>query len=287
MKITKITWKLSFGVTVAAALSCPAFAQGGETSPVLYAPPHESVIKADFDRDLGRLTSVQDRRQLGELKQAAEEIEAAWRARDVQQYAALLNVAADSIASFDSSSAGYALADRYALAALKRGTGVIPLEIEVNLVMRLLQNESYSSGVFADSAEARRAKVQLFLGALQRADGLIDHQFNFDDLPALNVRVPGVPMAGMDPNAVEDPQVRAAYKAAIESNSKKAQTRLEQTKLLRLEQRLLRSGEPLIKRLYSNVPGGAEELRGLLDKYLTDTALKEHLQSTIVAITKG
>lgn len=275
--------KFASVMIVGATLSCGAIAQGIDSGRVLYEPPQDAAVRADFERDMHRLTAVQESSRLPELKQAAAEIEAAWRDRDATSYATLLSVAADSIGSFDSSPQGAALANGYAMAALDRADGALSLEMEIHLILRLLVGDAAPGSMLADPDATRRARVRLFLRALQRVDSHINTAFNFADLPSLNVSVPGVMIAGGDPEAVRDPEVRAAYKAAIEANRKKAMAIGEQRTLRQLKERLLRLGEPILIRRYSGRPDRAAEFRCLLLDLLGNAALREHLRAAVAA----
>ncbi|MGD0838334.1 MAG: hypothetical protein ABSB49_16975 [Polyangia bacterium] len=77
--------------------------------------------------------------------------------------------------------------------------------------------KTHSQGAHAD-------KLQLLLAAFNHIDAKIKPDFNFRDLPAVNIAPPpetGLP-AGVDPSGIADPTIRARYETEIAANQAKA-----------------------------------------------------------------
>ncbi len=71
---------------------------------------------------------------------------------------------------------------------------------------------------------AHTEKLLLLLAVFNHIDAKIKPDFNFEDLPAINIAPPpetGLP-AGVDPNGIADPTVKAQYEKGIAANQAKA-----------------------------------------------------------------
>jgi hypothetical protein len=116
----------------------------------------------------------------------------------------------------------------------------IPLEVAFDILIIMINDQWYWKNKFNANEwegfvnwlkqECRSAKDQL--------EAAVDEQFNFTDLPQENVEPPleaGLP-AGVAPEEVTDPDLRAKYEADIERNRQKAESYARQLKLRELRE---------------------------------------------------
>ena len=74
------------------------------------------------------------------------------------------------------------------------------------------------------SQAAHTEKLHLLLAVFNHIDAKIKSEFNFEDVPAMNIAPPpetGLP-AGVDPSAIADPTIRTQYEKEIAANQAKA-----------------------------------------------------------------
>lgn len=230
--------------------------------------------KTEYERDLSRLRSFRDSRNLDSLEKFADEIEKKWSQIDgVSYFDLLLNVCnLLSSYSFNDYRRQISLAQKYAALALAK-SDEIPLEIELKLLLFLPPDMEYQQGEREeDWAKQRTTRTRLWLRGWQRLSKEIDPDFDVDDLPKRNIAPPpgAASRAGVAPEHIKDPILRAEYEAAIAENEQKAQKYNWQYKLRRLDQMFSEKAEQSIVRAYSKPPFDLEELRRFLDTYITD-----------------
>ena len=114
------------------------------------------------------------------------------------------------------------LEQQYVLAALDRRDRISTM---IELALATMLRPDVPSTEVAGKDELR-TKVDLLFHAWRRMEQDIKPDFNFADVPAMNVRPPIAPdqgvFSGMDPMDIKDSRLRAEYQAAIEKNRLKA-----------------------------------------------------------------
>lgn len=118
----------------------------------------------------------------------------------------------------------------------------------------------------------RRETLQLWLSLLAAIDNHLDPAFDPADVPSVSVTPPpsgGVQYPpGVDPSVIAEPQARRQYEAMIEQNRQKAERYRLQTRLRRLDEKLMPKVERFIRLSYTTVPGDQRELSETVRKLI-------------------
>jgi hypothetical protein len=162
------------------------------------------------------------KQNLGVLQEVLKGV--AERADDPQRYAVMVQRAFGALRKgTEDKDKAARLEQKYVLAALDRRDRISTLT-ELSLVLMLRVNVPSTEVAGKDEL---RTKVDLLFHAWRRMEQDIKPDFNFADLPAINVQPPVVPgqgvFSGMDPMDIKDSRLRAEYQAAIEKNRAKAE----------------------------------------------------------------
>jgi hypothetical protein len=179
----------------------------------------------------------------------------------------------------------YQLSQKYIFAALAQADN-FSLDLESRLLPFLAIDQAPSATTDAVSSEwikERGAKTRLWLHALQRLEKETDRNFNFNDHPVLNVAPPqetGLP-AGVAPEAIKEPKLRAQYQAAIAANAKKAREYDRQYMLRHIREVFFPKAEQYLVSAYTKPPYDLDELRVYLNEYLADAASKERIVNEV------
>jgi len=127
----------------------------------------------------------------------------------------------------------------------------------------------------------RTAITELILRAWKRQQDHIDEDWDPNAEPLKNIRPPastGLP-AGVAPEAVKDPELRAEYEAALERNRQRTREFNMQRFLRMAKKHLWGRVEEHLVQTYSRPPYNVEELKMYLQKYVADKeAQKKTLQ---------
>ncbi len=91
-------------------------------------------------------------------------------------------------------------------------------------------------------------------------------------------------VSGMSPENIKDPEVRAAYEAAIAENKRIMEKNSEQLMLRRMEEHFAPRAEKYITTIYLRPPYNLPELKQKMDEYITN---KERKARIINSVTKG
>jgi hypothetical protein len=129
----------------------------------------------------------------------------------------------------------------------------------------------------------RRQQAVLWLGAWKRLEASIDKNWDPEDLPVGNVTPPlgtGLP-AGVAPEAIEDPELRAQYIADIEANRRKAAEYRVQADVRDLQKHWIPWAKHFLIDSYMAAPDRTEELQTLLDQYVGDAADKRQIVEAV------
>lgn len=172
------------------------------------------------------------------------------------------------------------LSQDYAIQALEKAD-TFDLETEWQL-LNYLRYPLTKDKLNNSQIQERRERVKLWLHALHRLKTEKDEDFDPNDLPVLNVTPPKgirVRIAGMSPEAIEDPKLRAEYEKAIAANAKKADYRTKQFLLRQNESSIVKDAVKYISEMYSQPPANLQELDKLLNDYNISESLREEISN--------
>jgi len=130
----------------------------------------------------------------------------------------------------------------------------------------------------------RRAKLELWLGALDLIDRTKDQAFNPDDAPERNVAPPpGTTIsAGGAPGAIRDPKLRQEYEQAIKRNEEKAKRYLLQRRIPSLDRQWAESVKRYISIQYATETQDVNEIRSLIDRRLSRDKRREQILTFVM-----
>ncbi|MCP4612638.1 MAG: hypothetical protein GY845_28395 [Planctomycetes bacterium] len=221
---------------------------------------------------------------LKSFEKFADEIQIKWSRLNKEHYARLILEVCKPLSSgrFDDERQ-YSLARKYALLALVK-PNQIPLETELELtghVITFMCTPYAPKG--ADFAQRRKKDVEIRLHAWKRLIDSIDPKWNPNEVPlSPNVVAGEMGLPGsVEPQAIEDPILRAEYKRAIEANMQKSEKYREQNRLHKWLKRFPRNAEPYIIQAYSKPPFNSKELKQYLDKYIADKKTKDKMLDSV------
>ena len=128
----------------------------------------------------------------------------------------------------------------------------------------------------------RADALYLWLQLIQLLDRFLDPNFNPEDVPELAIQPPPTSKGvvyppGADPALIDDPKARAEYKKAIADNEAKTAHYNLQTKLRRLDERIMPRAEDFIRNFYTPAPGDQTELKTAIDKTIKSHRRKADL----------
>lgn len=131
----------------------------------------------------------------------------------------------------------------------------------------------------------RRAKLELWLKAIDLIDRTKDPAFNPEDVPQLNVAPPpgSTISAGASPGAIQDPRLRHEYEQAIKRNAEKAERYNLQDGLRKLDSLWTESIRVYIVGQYNAEPQDVSEIRTLIDEQVSTDPRKEQIRNFIVS----
>jgi hypothetical protein len=231
-----------------------------------------------FQLELARLGALARAGDLDKFTAAAE-LEQTWGPAGGEYYGLLmLNISNLFVNGFHDERI-YKLSQQYALNAPDRADS-FSLDLKTKLLPFIAMDLAPASdGAASVWAKERSEKARLWLRAWRRLEHGLDKSFNFDDRPRLKVAPPegtGLP-AGVSPDAVKDPQLRARYQAAIDANLEKSREYDRQFVLRFINRTFPQKAEQYLSRAYSKPPHNTEELKQYLDAYLRDEGLKKQV----------
>lgn len=230
----------------------------------------------DFKRDADRVAIARRSGDLTTFKTLGDSLEQKWRSKNKQQYSELMLKLCEPITSGQfSGKSGDDLARKYASSGLSM-PDAISVEIEARLAEQMVTNAGKppDAPVGPDWAANRRADVSARLHAWQRIDDEIGPPLDPKDAPTDYVYPPKgsvphypVPVAGVSPQAIKDPKLRAEYEAAIAVNKKKQDRFVRHHQLEQLRDQFVSWAEKYIVETYSRPPLDTKELGELLNAY--------------------
>ena len=270
---TEIFLVLSLGISVCS------------NSPTWAADPKNSVAEMqELEEQRTWLKTFGTSQDLAGIERAVDENLETWEKRGIHYYAFLILTAVETLASepFDDNRQ-YELARRYAWKGLEKA-GMIPLEVEINLLQYVEADLAAYRGARSEEwAQERTVHMKLWFQAWERLLGSIDPTWDPDDLPASSVSPPsatGLP-AGVMPEAIKDPHLRAQYKAAVEANREKSAYYRQQYRIRKLDRRFSPKAERYIITAYSQPPPDFEELQKFLLQYVESEMIRRRITEAV------
>lgn len=234
-----------------------------------------------YNEMLLRIKAARQSREVSELARLGEEIEITWSNLNPTSYASLMLEVCNALSSTDlKDDTQYVLEQKYASLVLSKQLE-IPVVTEAKLVLHLQDDIEYIKGQVstAEWAQQRRAKADIWLRTWQRLNAAIDPNFDFKDLPLMNVPLPpGVSgPAGMSPLHIKDPAIRERYQQAIDENDKKATAYRVQLALYQERETYGKALEAYLVRAYSRPPESRHELETILKAHLVEDRLSSSI----------
>lgn len=264
---------IRFWVTALALLSCYCLASvscaEGSTNG---SRPTASVVDAAIQQRLVKATEANDVKTIGELARAVQE----------QYWRQTLDICNALVSHpMDGTPLRLQLANQFGLDALEQAD-LMPIELEIAFLQCLL-NDTGAAKPDDEWVTLRGKKAALYLHAWKRLDAMIDPNFDLSVPISINVMPPpgaGIPPGG-DPSAITDPNIRKEYEALIEQNRKNIVKYNEQRRLRDLNKVYQRQAEQYLITAYSTPPYNIEELRTLLNQYITDRTIRERILNSV------
>ncbi len=242
-----------------------------------YAKLTSDQVNAELQQDISQLESLRQSGNLYSLEVIVNRNSVKWRKREQKQFVKYMFQVCSLLSSYDvgDTSKRALLLSQYATSLLRSGK----LTTEENI--QFVEFLTLDPPVMDERAWAilRERKARLWLAAWRRVAGSINPTFNFDDRPLLNVLPPlatGLP-AGVSPESIKDPKLRAEYEAAIADNSAKAQRYSDQQYLKQNAARFFAEAERYLVSAYSRSPLDLPELNGLLTAYVGDPVVRKRV----------
>ena len=231
----------------------------------------------DLNQDIAKLDSFLSSRNLDSIQITVDKESAKWRERDRPSFIIYMTKACSLLSSYDIGdlSKRASLLSRYAISVLTSGT--LPLEDHVQFVSFLM----FDPLVIDEAAwkTLRQQKTELWLAARRRVQTSVDPAFDFNEPFFLNVAPPagsGLP-AGIAPESVRDPKLRAEYERAIAENSAKTRRFNDQYWLKKNAPDFYQNVERYLVNAYSRPPADSNELERLLARYVDDNGVRARI----------
>jgi hypothetical protein len=235
--------------------------------------------------ELGRAEGdkrAQDR--LGELEAIGHEVERKFRESDAEGYGRITNEVCGALGALDSNTLRRSyLAQAFAMRALEKANEM-PLEVECELVRYVASDADAEGRILTPEArgEVRRQQVVRWRHAWQRIVNTIDDEWDPSDTGIGNFRPPGPwGPAGMAAKDIRDPKLRAEYEAAITANEQKIARAMLQRRARDLREFWVPGAERFIIWSYSEEPERTEELKALLEQYVSDVARRHEILESV------
>jgi hypothetical protein len=249
----------------------------------------ETDAGADEDSKYRRcwalLGTLRQERDLDAVVELAGQIETTWPDRNPERYGYLMLKVCSALRSAPPESRYQGLARESAMLALEKADRMT-LDVVFALLMCVESDWRYYDSLRGERwSKERRLKARLWLQAWHRVDSAIDKNWKPDTQLPLNVKPPaetGLP-AGVAPESIEDPKLRAEYEAAIEKHNKTVEWDKNQKLLRKLQEQKLPLAEKYIVQAYSRPPYDLAELEKDLEQYLLDDQARARILQSVQA----
>jgi len=220
--------------------------------------------------------SARENNDIGKYEEFADEIQNKWKLKNKEYYARItLELCKLSTKNFKGPQR-YELARKYALTALEE-RNEIPLVTELELTGRVMTTMIGPDALKGEKFAQRRKKdTEIRLLAWKRLIDAVDPNWNPDEqlvspkVVAISFGLPGT----IEPEAIQDPALRAEYEAALEKNQQKIERYSEQNELRKWLKRYKKTAGEYIILAYSTEPYNNEELIQYFNDYKLDEKIK-------------
>ena len=265
-------------ILVASFTDTGARADGGAGDVLVY----EKTLpeNKEYDRDFNRIDSLRSARNLSGLENLGDEIHATWgKSEDKDHYYILVDCLTRALNSADFGLQNVVkkeiLARKYALFALQGGD-VVPLDVRINLMSctAWIDGFEHRNGQTIGHAwtEQRADRTNLWLSAWQRLDQAISSE---QELIDAHPKSPLFMMNGIDGGLTPEQQTER-NKANQQRN--KWITQLTTQKILNhMKTSYSPLAENYLTTVYSEPPYDVDELKRLLDAYISNPATKARI----------
>jgi hypothetical protein len=248
--------------------------------------------KESYQKDpkgyMKQIMAMRDKNDLSAYEKFADEILNKWASKNPEYYGRLALELCSPLTSgnFKDVQRTIAIARRYALSALEK-SDEIPIDLELELTGRVVTMTIGRDAPKGQELEQiRRKNVEVRVNAWNRLLNSIDPAWDPNDVPQLNIAPPagsGLP-GGVEPQAIQDPALRAEYEAAIEANRQKGEKFGTQYVLRKWLKRYPRTMADHFISIYSVAPYNNDELVRYLDESKLDEKTKNRI---IVSVTEN
>lgn len=231
----------------------------------------------ELQADLKQLDSFRQSRNLAALESAVESDAIKWQARNRDLFVRYMEHACGALSSYDLGNQPLqaSLLNKYAISVLTSGD--LTLRDRVQFVEFLAQDPPITDE--AGWRQLREDKARLWLETWKRIAESINAKFDFNDRPLLNVAPPpetGLP-AGVSPEAVHDPKLRAEYERAIVANAAKSRDYNDQSWLRRNAPSFYREAKNYVVNAYKKAPSDLPQLERLLSAYIGEKQTRDQI----------
>jgi hypothetical protein len=136
----------------------------------------------------------------------------------------------------------------------------------------------------AEWAHWRHMKLSFWLQALDQVHAMKDEAWDPDDLPYMNIGVPGETQysAGVSPDSIEDPETRKKYEEALKKNAEKAERYRRQSDIRELERWCLERLQAYINTHYTDGEEDLDEIRRAMDQQLSTTRHRRQVHRALL-----
>jgi hypothetical protein len=237
-----------------------------------------ALTQEQYRNELSKLVVLDRAKDFEGLVRFADDAEKRWGRPAGQYYGLLMLEVANLLENHFSRADIFAISQKYVSSALAKSES-FPLWLEIRLLGFLSRDTASADANTTSWMRERRAKVGLWLHAWQRLEKGINRNFDFSDRPKLNVSPPvetGLP-AGIVPEGIKNPKLRAQYEVALAANAKKGREYNRQFELRAIDETFPKTAEAYVVRVYSKPPSHTEELRRVLLAYKLNRQLRERI----------
>lgn len=261
-------------------LAVAALSSAGET-------PAETRMGEEYSRAYYRIEELGTDGDKSGLLKLANDISAEWKPRSMHYYGELVLHLCQVLTSARQNSP---LEDirRIALDAIATYDPLAKQNIAIRTHFSLLGfSEVRPSALLAMTDEdrqiLRRAETERLMVLWDRMEATIDPNWDPDELVYRNVQPPpGVDHpAGVAPEVITDPVLRAQYEKAIEENDRKVKRRNEQKSLREMRPSVIRSLAAYCAGAYGATPQDDAWLESVLARHVSDPEVRSQIMKAV------
>lgn len=250
------------------------------------------VLPNDFWQDVDKLTNFGKNKDLKRVESYSASLMKKWGGRGTAFDFTLTEKICGVLSSykFEDDHHRLALLTFYAEHALLDADKMTITE-EATLVPYLAKDTSEAKTQTPhDWSVWRTKRAKIWLHTIQRIEAGIDKDYipgAPSTLPNFSIMPPGGGIAGIDPNDVKDPRIRAEYETLIEKNKQKNIKLTQQIELRRLEKHFVPLAERYLIYIYSSPPYDRVEIEKCLDAYSVDKERKTRILDAVARNIKA